>query len=293
MNQDVEKMSVAMEAIIRDPLLRNSFRDRDQDALLQRARPLFERLKKRSDVTHFYFHLPNRTNLVRVHKALKGDLIERETIKRAQASGQPSAGLEQGPTGNLVLRVVYPWHSDFPERRDSRLFIPPWKSELIGYLELGIEFEDIAERVHNILNVDLILAVDKELLDRIRWENRNKRLGKQSDWNELPETVIVDKTIETIPEPIVEVIIQSQVNPNRQLQFSENGRFSEAIFLPLLDMNGQYLGNVVVIKDISDIRNQARESILITSLICTCIGIILVILFYILLGRVEKRIIEK
>ncbi len=293
MIHDVEKMSMAMEAIIRDPILTSDFQQQNEEELLARANPLFERLKNSSKVTHFYFHLPNRTNLIRLHKSLKRDLINRETIKNAEATGQPSAGLEQGPTGNPVLRVVYPWRSDFPQRRDSDLFTPPWQSELIGYLELGIEFEDIAEQVHHLLNVNLILAVDKQFLDRKRWENRNKKFGKQSDWDAFSELVIIDKTIESVPELISQAMAKSTIYNHQELQFVEQDRTLEAIFLPLVDINGQHLGYVIVLKDISNIIRTAQESILLTSLVCTIVGLSLVILFYILLGQVEASIIEK
>ncbi len=292
MSHDFEKMSIVMEAIIRDPILMSHLKNQDKEALLTRATPLFERLKKQFKVTHFYFHLPNRINLLRVHKSLKGDFIDRETIKRAEAISQPTAGLEQEPTGNPVLRVVYPWHSDFPQRLDSNLFEAPWQGELVGYLELGIEFEAVLERIHHLLNIDLILSVDKQFLDRRRWENRNKKLGRQSDWDAFPDTVIINQTIKEIPEPLTQAIAQSKINKNYTLEFSDDHRTLEAIFIPLYDPNSQSIGHIVVLQDISDILSTAQQSILSTSLVCTSLGLILVFFFDYLLDRVEKHIVK-
>src|SRR5260221_6373877 len=148
----VALMSAALESIARDPALAGAMRVHDTDALLARTTPLFERLRSQFHVEHFYVHAPDRKNVLRVHEPEhKGDLIDRFTLIEAQRTGLPSAGIEQGPTGNCTLRVVYPW-------RDG--------GELLGYLELGTEFETVARRVHELLHVDLIALVEKRLLDR-------------------------------------------------------------------------------------------------------------------------------
>lgn len=302
MNRDVATMSSTLEAIIRDPQLAASFEDKDKEALLERGRPLFSRLKEKFKVTHFYFHQPNRKNLVRMHKERRGDLINRRTIKKASETNQPSAGLEQGPTGNPVLRVVYPWHTNFPLTSCQPLYTVPCSTdifdqsdsgELIGFVELGKEFEDIASEVSKLLNVDLVVAVDKEFLDRKRWENRNKKLGKQSNWDKYPNHVVIDQTVRTLPHEISEKMRGTPSDRQDSILLKKQSQTSQIIFIPFKDIDGQKIGYVVVIKDISGISNATNKSIQNISVIGSILGIGLIVLFYFLLTRVENDLVER
>ena len=287
---DISKLSAALEVVIRDPILAEAFQRQDIDAILARAQPLFDRLKAQHDVTHFYFHKPDHVNLVRVHKSQKGDLINRDTIKTADSSGKPSVGLEQGPTGNPVLRYVYPWRSDFPTRSDSAYFVEPWRGELIGFVELGIEFTDIANRVSELAGMDLIVSVDKQYLDETRWEKRNQRIGKQSDWNEFPDTVVMDKTMETIPAPVAEAIANSSQSVDETMTYEQDGKTYQVVFSPLADMNGRVVGNVVALNDITQLLAVSNQSMKTTLAICLAVAAALVLFFYVLLGRIEKSL---
>ena len=302
MNRDVATMSSTLEAIIRDPQLANSFQARDKEALLKRGRPLFSRLKEQFKVTHFYFHQPNRINLVRMHKELRGDLIDRQTLKKASETNQPSAGLEQGPTGNPVLRVVYPWYSSFPLKSceplytiscKTDIFNQPNSGELVGYVELGKEFEDIASEVSKLLNVDLVVAVDKKFLDRKRWENRNKKLGKQSKWDEYPNHVVIDQTVQALPNEISKKMRGTGSDREDSILLKKQDRTSQVLFIPFKDLNGRSIGYVVVLKDISKINNIANESIRNISIVGSVLGIGLIVLFYILLTKVENDLVER
>jgi len=302
MNRDVAMMSSTLEAIIRDPQLANSFRAKDKEALLKRGRPLFSRLKEQFKVTHFYFHQSNRTNLVRMHKERRGDLINRQTLKKASETNRPSAGLEQGPTGNPVLRVVYPWHTSFPSKSceplytvscQTAIFNQPNSGELIGFVELGKEFEDIASEVSKLLNVDLVVAVDKQFLDRKRWENRNKKLGKQSKWDEFPEHVIIDQTLKALPSEVSSKMRGTPSDREDNILLKQENQASQVLFIPFKDLNGHSIGYVVVLKDISEINNIANESIRNISILGSFLGIGLIILFYFLLTKVEHDLVER
>lgn len=302
MNRDVATMSSTLEAIIRDPQLANSFQSKDKVALLKRGRPLFTRLKQQFKVTHFYFHQPNRTNLVRMHKERRGDQINRQTLKKASETNQPSAGLEQGPTGNPVLRVVYPWYTNFPRTSceplyqvpcNTDIFNSPEARELVGFVELGKEFEDIASEVSNLLDVDLVVAVDKKFLDRERWENRNKKLGKQSNWNQYPNHVVIDKTLKTVPNEISEKMRGTPSERKNSFLLKKKAQNLQVIFIPFKDIDGQNIGYVVVLKDVTRIMNIASESIQNISIIGSVLGIGLILLFYYLLNKIENDLVER
>lgn len=297
MNRDVTTMSSTLEAIIRDPQLLNAFQSRNKEALLQRGRPLFTRLKKQFKITHFYFHQPDQTNLVRMHKELRGDLINRQTLKKASKTDQPSSGLEQGPTGNPVLRVVYPWHTAFPLKSceplytiscDPSIFNKVDSGKLVGFVELGKEFEDIANNISNLLKVDLIIAVDKKFLSQKRWEKRNKKLGKQSAWNEFPNHVIIDQTLGTVPNQISKKMMGPKSERESSLLIDKNNRTKQALFVLFNDLSGTNIGYVVVLNDITEITNNANRSIRNLSIAGSILGVGLITLFYFLLTKVDK-----
>ncbi|WP_299409217.1 response regulator [Acaryochloris sp. IP29b_bin.148] len=302
MNQDIATMSSTLEAVIRDPQLASSFQSKDKEALLRRGRPLFARLKEKFKITHFYFHQSNHTNLVRMHKERRGDWINRQTLKKASETNQPSAGLEQGPTGNPVLRVVYPWYINFPLTSCEPLYTAPCNTdifnqsdagELVGFVELGKEFEDIASEVSILLNVDLVVAVDKKFLDRERWENRNKKLGKQSKWNEYPNHVVIDQTVKTLPNKISEKMRGTPSDRKSSLLLKNQEQTSQVLFIPFKDIDGQQIGYAVILKDITRTINIASESIQNITIIGSALGIGLILLFYILLTKIEKDLIER
>lgn len=292
MEQDVAKMSTAMEVIVRDADLADALAQRDRNSLVEHAQPLFEQFRTQHKITHFYFHQPDRINFLRLHKDRKGDLINRVTIRTAESTGQPSAGLEQGPTGNPVLRLVYPWRSDFDQKSVADLFADRTTGQLLGYLELGIEFEDIARHIHDILDVELLLAVDKTYLDQTRWAARNQKLGRQSDWNAFADHVIIDKTITDIPPEVSEIIENLNAGAKR-IRLTQDGQTHQVTFFPLNDIDGRELGHVIALKDVSADVQQARQSILLTSVFTIGVGAGLVGFFYIFLGKVERNLNER
>ena len=292
MERDVAKMGAAMEVIVRDSDLLDAFKNRDRDGLVRQAQPVFRRFRREYQITHFYFHQPDRLNFLRLHDEKKGDYIARTTIAAAERTGQPSAGLEQGQTGNPVLRLVYPWRSDFPTKSDVNLFSDR-TGNLVGYLELGIEFEDIAKNVREILDVDLIVVVDKAFLDRQRWENRNKKLGQQSDWNEFPDYVVVDKTVSTVPNPIARAIADEDLSALPDLHVPRGNQTFQTLFLPFRDIDERELGYVVVLKDISAILVNAERNSWIAIAVSVVVGASAIFFVYIFLGKVERDLNER
>ncbi|MEB3214179.1 MAG: ATP-binding protein [Leptolyngbyaceae bacterium] len=292
MAADLEKMNTAMEVIIRDADLADALAARDHERLIEQGQPLFEQFRDNHQITHFYFHQPDRINLLRLHKELRGDLINRVTIQTAEKTERPSAGLEQGPTGNPVLRLVYPWRSNFADMSAADLFADSSTGELLGYLELGIEFEDIAKRVHDILDVELIVAVDKEFLDQQQWAARNQKLGRQSDWNEFTDHVIIDKTISDIPVEVSEAIERLDTGVER-FRINNNTQTYQFISFPFNDIDNRELGYVVALKDISADVQKARQSIFHILVLTIGISASFGVGFYLFLGTVERSLNER
>jgi len=278
MKQSASVMSTALHALLRDERLEAAFRLRDRAAVLARARVVFDSLCAQHHITHLYFHTPERINFVRAHKPHHfGDKINRFTALEAERTGKPATGIERGPIGTFVKRLVFPWVSG---------------GELIGYVELGKEFEDIAESVHGKLDVDIIVAVDKKHLDREVWEKALQSHEEHDvSWDQFPASVVMDKTVATIPEPVARMLTERrQDDMQGDYEVAWNQRTLQVIFLPLRDVRGMRLGHLVVLRDVTQAVADARRAMFITSAISLSVGLALVVFFYVFLGRIEREL---
>ena len=156
LTENTERLDAILAFIEKDETIVKAWKDQDREQLLKVVESQFSYLKLKHKVTHFYFHDKNTVNFLRVHKPEKfGDSISRVTMQRAVDSGETSHGIEFGTLGHFVLRVVKPWRHN---------------GEIIGYIELGEEINEIIERLAVANNYDLYLAVDKNYLQSLSSE---------------------------------------------------------------------------------------------------------------------------
>ncbi|MEY2528335.1 MAG: hypothetical protein QOJ05_425 [Verrucomicrobiota bacterium] len=274
--QNTDFMATALRTILNDDRIAQAFRTRDREALLERARPLQEILSRRHRITHLYFHGPDRVNILRAHHPDEhGDLIDRFTLREAERTGTMASGIERGPLGAFVLRVVMPW-------RD--------KGELLGYVELGMEFTEITRDLHGLLDVDFVVAIDKKLVNREQWTKALKVPETKDSWDQFSDVVIIDRTMPVLPEPIVKFLSSGDQPRATARVVSWNGRSAQMILLHLNDAGGKGFGDLFVMRDATDSVTQARRSMWLITFVCLAVGAILLILFYIFLGRVQRML---
>lgn len=270
----VALMRSVMELTMSDTRLAQAFRARDRDTLLALSTPLLDELRSRNRITHFYYILPDSTILLRVQSPeLSGDKIERLVLREAQQTGQPAWGNEQGPLGTFPLRVVYPWRV---------------RGELIGYLEMGIEFEDLMRSIRQFLGVDVFVALDKKLFDRPRFEQAQKSRLRPVQWDEFPGLLVLSRTIETMPPPVANYLrtLNGQ-HVKRTFEVSWPGNVAQAVVLPFANLRGDTLGEMVVVRDITTGAADRRNAILGVAALGVLMGGALMAAFYVLLGRVQ------
>jgi signal transduction histidine kinase len=272
--EGVQVMRSVMELLMRDERLQAALRARDRETLLTLSEPILKELRARNRITHFYYILPDRTMLLRVQLPQEwGDRIDRFVLREAERTGKPFWGNEQGPFGSLTLRVTYPWTRD---------------GALLGYFEMGIEFEDVMRAFHQILDVDVFVAIEKRFLDRAKWDRMQKRLGRHVDWNEFPSLVVLSRTRDSIPGPIASYLRSPrQGYEKRAFEVAWEDHVAQTVVLPFVDLRGRELGEIVVLRDVTVAAAEARQAILLVALVCLMVGGALFAFFYSLLGRVE------
>jgi len=195
-NRALSDQSAALAAlgqmVIEEGTRHHIIQKQDLQNLFAHYKPIFMRLREGFGITHFSFHRPDRMNLLRVHNPVKnGGRIDRFTARKAENSGKTASGIELGPHGNFILRVVQPiFHG----------------GTRIGYLELGKEIEDILAGVHAKHGIELAVAIPKNILNRKLWEAGKAVPGQKGDWNRFPDDVLIYTSLHPFPteaEPFV------------------------------------------------------------------------------------------
>jgi signal transduction histidine kinase/ActR/RegA family two-component response regulator len=279
LDRGTQVMASMASLLVANQELAAEFRRRDRAALLRLSRPIFEQLQRENRISHLYYHAADGTNLLRVHHPEEyGDRIERFTLAEAQRTGKPAMGNEQGPFGTCTLRFVLPWiHA----------------GELLGYLELGIELEDVMQRVHDLIDGDVLVTLDKQLLDRDKWERNRRKHGSNLRWDEFPSLVVVSRTGQ-VSDTLSGYLRRPQSTPPQQtFEVERASRVYRAIVRPLIDVRRQRVGQIIILLDITEPTRRAFEAGAWVIGMGTVVGGALFWVFFVLLGRVQRDVAQR
>jgi diguanylate cyclase (GGDEF)-like protein/PAS domain S-box-containing protein len=270
-----EKLGAALAVILRDEPFQAALRAKDRDALLKLAAPLFKDFHDQYGITHFYFEDAARVNVLRVHQPERhGDIIDRFTTLAAERTGAIASGVELGPLGTFTLRVVAPMH-------DSQ--------GLIGYVELGEEIEEVLHGVQAIVGTDHLLAIDKQFLKRKAWEDGMRLLGRPTDWERLPDAVIVHQTLDLPTESVTRVLSREEKS-SQDMDLKIGAKHYYAGTIPVKDASGRKVGKLIVLRDKT--QNLAETKVMLRSLglFYLALGGALFAMSYFIISRVQRRL---
>jgi signal transduction histidine kinase/ActR/RegA family two-component response regulator len=279
LERGTQVMASVAALLLANQELAAEFRRRDRAALLRLSEPIFQQLKRENRISHLYYHVPDGTNLLRVHHPEEyGDSIERFTLNEARRTGKPAMGNEQGPFGTCTLRFVAPWlHA----------------GELVGYLELGIELEDVMQRVHDLIDGNVLVTMDKQLLDRDKWERNQRKHGRNLRWNEFPSVVVVSRT-ERVSAALGGYLRELQSNKAPEtFEINHASRVYRAIARPLIDVRRQRIGQTIILLDITEPARRAFTAGAWVIGVGTLLGGALLSAFFVQLGRVQRDVAQR
>jgi signal transduction histidine kinase len=279
-HQELENNSETMWALIRflkkDPVLGKAWLARDREALYRHALPIFREVRSAHQVTHFYFHTPDRSNFLRVHQPSRhGDAIERFTMSSAAEKEKTVAGIELGPMGAFTLRVVSPWFLD---------------GKLTGYMELGEEIDHITQHLSRMLDIELLFLLDKQNLNRSGWEEGLKMLRRSGNWEEYPGFVVSSSTLDSETLDLESLLVQVSAadRGNPLVTVAVDGRRYGAGAIKLVDAGSRQVGHIIVLKDATEILGSLRAAIVFVGSCIALVGLALAACFWIYLGRLER-----
>jgi len=270
------KLEATLAVMINDVELRSAFKTTDREALLARVEPLFQQLKSRHKITHFYFHDAQRVNLLRVHQPERyGDTIDRFTMRAAERSGEMSSGSELGPLGAFALRVVAPIHEG---------------NRLLGYIELGEEIDDLVGDMAHVSRSELIATIDKRFLNRADWETGMRILNRESSWDHLPDRVIVSRTLAEVPEAHKLLLHSTADYPADGTQVLWGDQRYLVAFVALRDAGDREVGKILILRNMTARISSNHITIFYIVAGTVLLGSLLFAFFFRLLGWVERRI---
>jgi HAMP domain-containing protein len=239
---EVDKLSSTLDALLSEPTLAAYFAQRDREHLYESAAPIFQVLKQRHAVTHWYFidPAPASTCFLRVHRPeLHDDVIGRATLQAAVRGAETASGKELGQTA-FALRVVRPFVSH---------------GKLLGYMELGEEIDDFITRMRAETGDEFGLVVQKQFLDEKAWAS--SRGARRNSWADDPDVVTVD--VSDAEAPIVGSSADARDVPagGRYLAPVERGAslFVRGV-VPVLDAAGRKVGGLFVLHDVTALRDR-------------------------------------
>ena len=271
-------LAAVSHALIQNKDIEAAFIAQDRSRLLSLSLPLFAELSKDHLITHFYFHDTDRINLLRVHKPERfGDRINRFTMIESESIGATSSGIELGLLGTFTIRHVAPWY-------DAR-------QKLIGYLELGMEIDNVFESIEQLHNIDLYLFINKKYLNKNQWIEGMGMLGYDGDWDALDQYVVTNLSKgESLPSALTMQYKQNGIISQKEYRFDLDHRKHEAKYLPIEDKGKRNVGVLWMLIDIDNEITNSYEVTLLSSGVGITLGMILFFIFFRLVDGIELEL---
>jgi PAS domain S-box-containing protein len=268
------------QVLVQDAALVEALKTRDRQRLLAACERLFARLKEEHAVTHFYFSDPDRICLLRLHKPEKyGDRFDRFTALEAERSGKTAAGLELGPLGTFTLRVVRPVFDG---------------DRLVGYLELGKEIEDVLDCIGRYEDVQFAVTVRKSALERGRWEEGMKMLGREARWDRYSDDVLIYSSFSPFPAEAERFVAGRSLasgNPADRAELA--GKGWHILASPLADAAGVEVGELIVLHDVSALASAHNRRIAAGGAAATILLAGVLVFLFVMLRRVDATLLSQ
>jgi hypothetical protein len=276
---EIEKLSSTLDALLANDAIAEAFVARDRAKLLALSAPLFETMRSRDRITHWYFieSPPARTVFLRVHRPeLHGDVVERPTLTNAITTGDMGAGKELGQTA-FALRVTRPWIRD---------------GKVIGYMELGEEIDHFLTAMKARTGDEYGILVKKQFLDERAW---SKILGARANtWNDRPDVVVVDTTIFNLGIADYQGDLSDIPDHGKELEeiVVDERAWIRGIF-PLRDAANRKVGGLFVLHDFTGSHRAVRTANLQTLFVMVAFSILtagglLLALWWLVFRRIKQ-----
>lgn len=281
--EDLHNESVAIaqcvDAIAADRRVIQALTTNDVAELQKTWHDEYLKMKNILNVSHFSFLDRNRVCLWRMHAPeLNGDTVDRFTLCEAQRSGKAFSGVEIGKTGIGVLRCVQPVYHE---------------GKVVGYVELGKEVGSLLGKEHIRYNAQLAIIIQKQCLDRRQWENSMHLLGREADWEQMPDHAVIYSTQGRLPDVFSKIVnLHPEKGPieEENIDIPYEGKDWRFVSSPILDASGEPIGCLLVMTDITASRRAFRQIVLLGGVGSGILLVALIGFVFVLLRRTDDDI---
>lgn len=225
-------LNTLLDFILDDEGLQKAWIKRNRQGLDELGLDIFTQLNKRIPITHLSFLEKDGTYTFRVHNPQAyGDVLKRQSFKKAQETEEATHSIELEENGNFVLHTIRPWMVE---------------GRLIGYVELGTSIKPIIDELSKDLNLELFFIASKDYLHKDR---QNTKVIIDHSFNRLPERLrlLINKNTQTDKPPF--------------LLFKEGGSTYAATAISLKDGDFIMLGNIWFLNDVTQDENNLKVQI--------------------------------
>jgi PAS domain S-box-containing protein len=248
----VKLLKSHIDDISANPGLMQAWQKRDLPGLTALAALISEPLKQESGISHFYFIAPDKTCFLRMHDpGRRGDPIDHFTLQTAQMTDADAWGLELGPLGTFTLRYVRPWRLN---------------GQTVGYLELGMEFHQLAEQLVKDAGLESLSIVQKQYTTREKFEAGRQAFGFVGKWDDYPGFVVAHQTLATMPGEVVAWVEARHPSSTSNEVFAArlDGKRFYCGIVHLADAAGRDVADLVLLKNVTAEINVATASMLLS-----------------------------
>lgn len=270
-------LSVIVDLLETDPALQVAWKARDRQALLNLAAPILQNLSRQERLTHLYFIDTNRVCFLRVHRPeMHDDTISRFTLDQAVQTGEPAHGLELGEFGTLAFRSVHPWKLD---------------DQLVGYIELGQSIDHVLHHLHDIVDIELTVVVQKSNLDSALWTQGQRVFSRAEDWDRFEHCVVIGGTMPEVSNSLGQYMVANHTEHQHEVfDMEHDGQPYMGRPLALLTADGRDIGDILVLKNVSAEKTAQGDLTVITVTAGVIVGSILLVLCSFILKRIEGKL---
>ena len=236
---EAQALAQTLRVIGAQPQLKQALAQQATDRLRSDWMTVFDQLRIKDGVTHFSFIGPGRESMLRLHMpAPGGDRVDRHAVLDAERSGDGAWGVEADSSGTLSLRAVQPVFDN---------------GHLLGYVELGKDLHPLLATPRRSTEHGYLYAIllQKEHIDRPRWERAMQAMARDATWDDLPRHVVEYHDPKLTVAALADILARFGSDPAHGTA-EVDGRIWDLQAAPLGMVGGTDLGELVVVRDVTD-----------------------------------------
>lgn len=273
-----ENIEHLVDFVKNDHDIRVAWKLSDRDSLLNASINKLKYFRSSYGILDLSYHATDRTNFLRVYNPGKfGDYVRHLTLSEAINRKETAYGLDLAPFGFLVQRLVAPLVID---------------NELLGYVEIAKEITSTLAHLKEMLGIDLVVILEKQYVDNLRWKDSYDFMDRGKDWNVLGNHAVVQRTLDIDMSLFKPYLAHARgEHINNVYRISSGGKEFYFGFVPIIDVAGRDIGDIIIMKDLTKEYNYLNNFLFVYIGMIVLICVALCVSLWFFLGYIEKRIV--